>query len=82
MLTKVTKPDVQVSVGQNTNTSAALKISSVEANVTVHGEPSLLDTRKVENGAVVDQEQLKSIPTARGNGKWSAVQVARVLDRL
>ena len=63
--TKVTKPDVQVSVGQNTNTSAALKISSVEATVTVKGEPSLLDTRKVENGAVVDQEQLKSIPTAR-----------------
>ena len=63
--TKVTKPDVQVSVGQNTNTSAALKISSVEATVTVKGEASLLDTRKVENGAVVDQEQLKSIPTAR-----------------
>ena len=63
--TKVTKPDVQVSVGQNTNTTASLKISNVEANVTVQGEPSLLDTRKVENGAVVDQEQLKSIPTAR-----------------
>lgn len=63
--TRVTKPDVQVSVGQNTNTSAALQISSVEANVTVKGEPSLLDTRKVENGAVIDQEQLKAIPTAR-----------------
>ncbi|HEY3202977.1 MAG TPA: carboxypeptidase regulatory-like domain-containing protein [Thermoanaerobaculia bacterium] len=63
--TKITKPDVQVSVGQNTNTSAALRISSVEATVTVKGEPSLLDTRKVETGAVVDQEQLKSIPTAR-----------------
>ncbi len=62
---KVSKPDVQASIGQNTNTSAALKISSVETTVVVKGEPSLLDTRKVENGAVVDQEQLKSIPTAR-----------------
>ena len=62
---KITKSDVQVSVGQNTNTSAALKISSVETAVVVRGEASLLDTRKVENGAVVDQEQLKSIPTAR-----------------
>jgi len=62
---KVTKPDVQVSVNQNTNTSASLKISSVESSVVVRGEASLLDTHKVENGAVIDQEQLKSIPTAR-----------------
>jgi len=63
--TKVTKPDVQVAVGQNTNTTAQLKLSSVEAAVTVRGEPALLDTRKVETGAIVDQQQLKSIPTAR-----------------
>ena len=62
---KVTKPDVQVSVGQNTNTTAQLKISGVETTVTVKGEQPLLDTRKVETGAVIDQEQLQNIPTAR-----------------
>ncbi len=62
---RVEKTDVQVSVGQNTITSATLKITSVEATVTVRGEPALLDTRKVATGAVVDQEQLKAIPTAR-----------------
>jgi len=70
--TKVEKPDVQVSVGQNTNTSATLKISTVETAVVVRGEPALLDPRKVQTGAVVDQEQLKSIPTARD--PWVIVQ--------
>ena len=70
--TKVEKPNVQVSVGQNTNTTAQLKISNVETAVIVKGEPSLLDTRKVETGAVVDQEQLKAIPTARD--PWVIIQ--------
>jgi hypothetical protein len=61
----VTKTDVKVSVGQNTETSATLKISSIEATVTVTGEPALLDTRQVQTGAVVDQTELQSIPTAR-----------------
>jgi len=32
--------------------------------------------------AIADGLNAQSIPTARGNGKWSAVQVARVLERL
>ena len=63
---------MQVSVGQNTSTSATLKISSVEAAVTVTGEAPLLDTRKVETGANVDQAQLKEIPTARD--PWVVLQ--------
>ncbi len=62
---KVTKTNVQVSVGQNTETSAELKLTSVAAEVVVQGEPSLLDTRQVQTGAVIDQQQLKAIPTAR-----------------
>lgn len=62
---KVTKSGVQVAVGQNTSTSATLALSTVEATVTVQGENPLLDTRKVETGATVDQVELRSIPTAR-----------------
>ena len=62
---KVTKPNVQVSVGQNTETSTELKLTSVETAVTITGSQPLLDTRQVQTGAVVDQEQLKQIPTAR-----------------
>jgi hypothetical protein len=63
--TKVTKTGVQVSVGQNTSTSATLTLSTVEAAVTVTGEAALLDTRKIETGAIVDQTELQKIPTAR-----------------
>ncbi len=79
---KVTKSDVQVSVGRNTETTAALKLSAVEAAVTVRGEASILDPRKVSTGANVTQVELKSIPTARD--PWVVLQtVPGVLtDRL
>ncbi len=80
--TKVTNSDVKVSVGQNTETTATLKISSVEATVVVEGAPALLDTRKVETGAVVDQTELAQIPTARDPwvilGTVPGVQLDRV----
>ncbi len=63
--TFVTKPDVKVSIGQNTEENTTLKISSIEATITVSGGAALLDTRKVETGAVVDQTELQAIPTAR-----------------
>ncbi len=70
--TKVTKSGVQVSVGRDTQTSATLKLSSVEATVTVHGESALLETRRVETGATVSQVELKSIPSARD--PWVVLQ--------
>ncbi len=70
--TKVTKSGVQVSVGKDTQASATLKLSSVEATVTVHGESALLETRKVETGATIDSMQLKSIPSARD--PWVVMQ--------
>ena len=63
--TFVTKPDVKVSIGQNTEENTTLKISSVEATITVSGGAALFDTRKIETGAVVDQTELQAIPTAR-----------------
>src|SRR5215813_2539506 len=62
---KVTKSDVQVAVAKNTETTAAMKLSSVEAAVTVRGEAAILDTRKVSTGANISQVELKEIPTAR-----------------
>ncbi|MEO8432863.1 MAG: hypothetical protein ABI592_15255, partial [Acidobacteriota bacterium] len=70
--TKVTKPDVSVSVGQNTNTAASLKLSSVQASVTVKGESPLLETRRVGTGATVNTVELQSIPTARD--PWVVMQ--------
>jgi hypothetical protein len=69
---RVTKTNVQVAVGQNTQTSATLGLSTVEAAVTVRGEAALLDTRKVGTGATVTQVELQSIPTARD--PWVVLQ--------
>ena len=62
---KVTKTNVQVAVGQNTQSTATLGLSTVEAAVTVRGEAALLETRKVGTGATVTQVEMQSIPTAR-----------------
>jgi len=62
---KVTKPDVQVAVGQNTQSTATLGLTTVEAAVTVRGEAAMLDTRKVGTGATITQVEMQSIPTAR-----------------
>ncbi|HWZ86143.1 MAG TPA: carboxypeptidase regulatory-like domain-containing protein [Thermoanaerobaculia bacterium] len=79
--TKVTNNDVKVSVGQNTETTAQLKISNVETTVVVESS-ALLDTRKVETGAVVDSTELAQIPTARDPwvilGTVPGVQLDRV----
>lgn len=69
---KVTKSNVQVAVGQNTETSASMKLSTVEAAVTVRGEAAILDPRKVTTGAVVSQVELKEIPT--GRDPWVILQ--------
>src|SRR5712692_52565 len=69
---KVTKSDVQVAVAKTTETSAAMKLSSVEAAVTVRGEAAVLETRKVATGAIVDQAQLREIPSARD--PWVVLQ--------
>ena len=79
---KLTKSDVQVAVGRNTNVAVTMKLSTVEAAVTVRGEASLMDTRKVSTGAQLTQVELKEIPTARD--PWVVLQsVPGVLtDRL
>ncbi len=61
---------------------SSLKLAKVEAAVTVRAEAPLLETRKVATGAVIDQEQLREIPTARD--PWVALQSVPgvMVDRL
>ena len=69
---KLTKSDVQVAVGRNTNVSVTMKLSTVEAAVTVRGEAAMMDTRKVTTGATLTQVELQEIPSARD--PWVVLQ--------
>lgn len=70
--TTVTRENVTVSVGKNTQVDVQLKLSSVQAAVTVTSETPLIDTRKVETGQNFSKEQLTEIPTSRDI--WSLIQ--------
>ena len=61
----VLRENVVVSLGRNTEFTETMKVSSVAEAVTVTSETPVVDTRKVETGAVITQAELKSIPTAR-----------------
>ena len=49
-----------------------MKLSSVAATVTVTSETPVIDTRKVETGAVITKAELQDIPTARD--PWVVLQ--------
>jgi hypothetical protein len=68
----VTRENVVVSLGRSTEVREALKLSSVAAAVTVTSETPVIDTRKVETGAVMTNEELRSIPT--GRDPWVLLQ--------
>lgn len=61
----VNRENVVVNVGRDTELTVQMKLSSVAATVTVTGEVPVIDTRRVQTGAAVTQEELKSIPTSR-----------------
>jgi hypothetical protein len=79
---KTTRTNVAVSIGRNTQADVGLKLAKIEAAVTVRAEAPLLETRKVVTGAVVDQAQLREIPTARD--PWVVLQTVPgvMVDRL
>ena len=68
----VTRDGVSVNLGQNTNLTVPLKLSSVTATVTVSGETPVIDTRKATTGANYQLTELKSIPT--GRDPWVIIQ--------
>ena len=61
----VNRENVEINLGKNTRMTETMSLSSVASTVTVSGEVPLIDTRKVETGALVSQEELQQIPTAR-----------------
>jgi len=63
--TTVTRENVTVSVGQNTQVEVQLKLSTVQESVTVTSATPLIDTRKVETGQNFSHEELTQIPTSR-----------------
>ena len=68
----VTRDGVVVNLGQNTDLTVPLKLSSVTATVTVSGETPVIDSRKTNTGANFQLQELKSIPT--GRDPWVILQ--------
>jgi hypothetical protein len=68
----VNRENLVVSLGRDTEVTIPLKISSVAATVTVTSEAPVLDTRKVQTGAEITPNELKSIPTSRD--PWVVLQ--------
>jgi hypothetical protein len=61
----VERNNVVVNLGTNTELAVSMKIASVATTITVTSESPLLDTRKQSSGTTFNNEELKSIPTAR-----------------
>jgi carboxypeptidase family protein/TonB-dependent receptor-like protein len=68
----VSRENVVVNVGRNTEMRETMKLSAVAAAVTVSSESPVIDTRKVDTGAVVTQAELNNIPT--GRDPWVLLQ--------
>jgi hypothetical protein len=68
----VNRENVTVALGRNTDLTVSMKLSAVAATVTVSGEVPVISTRKVETGAAITQDELKSIPSARD--PWVVLQ--------
>jgi hypothetical protein len=59
---KVDRKNVPVTVGAPTTVDAVLPAASVSTDVTVTSDPPLLDTEKVEESQVVDQQIVSNVP--------------------
>jgi hypothetical protein len=68
----VEQKGVGVALGHNTDIRVALKLTKVEASVTVSGQAPLLDTKKVGTGATVTRNEMDMIPSARD--PWVVMQ--------
>ncbi|HKF42257.1 MAG TPA: TonB-dependent receptor [Thermoanaerobaculia bacterium] len=70
--TTVDQKAVSVALGHNTDVRATMKLTKVEAAVTVEGQAPLLDTKKVGTGATVTRNEMDMIPSARD--PWVVMQ--------
>ena len=71
---KVTRKNIIVAVGQNTQIEVTMKLAGVQESVVVAGESSLLDTRKSGSQTNVTRVELESVPTSRD--PWAILQTA------
>jgi hypothetical protein len=78
----VNRENVTVSLGRNTELTIPMGLTRVEAAVTVSSEAPILETKRVQTAAIVSQQELKSIPTARD--PWVILQSAPgvAIDRM
>lgn len=63
--TPVSRKNVRIAVGQNTQVDATLQLVAVKQEIVVTEETSLLDTRKTGTSTVVSKVELVEVPTAR-----------------
>ncbi len=68
----VERENVTVALGRNTELTIPMKLSAVAATVTVSGEVPVINTKSVQVGAAITQDELKTIPTARD--PWVVLQ--------
>jgi hypothetical protein len=62
---KVTRKNVVIAVGQNTEITTTMKLSAVQEQVVVTAESPLLDTKRSGSQTTVSRVELESAPTAR-----------------
>ena len=70
--TTLTRENVIVSVGSNTQVDVQLRLSAVQEAVTVTSATPLIDPRQVETGQNFSRDELQEIPTSRD--VWSLIQ--------
>lgn len=78
----VNRENVIVYVGRNTELTIPMRLSAVETTLTVTGEAPVLETRKVQTGAAITNDELQKIPTSRD--PWVVMQSVAgvVVDRV
>jgi hypothetical protein len=68
----VNRENVIVALGRDAELTIPMKLSAVAATVTVSGDIPVINTKSVQTGAAITQDELKSIPSARD--PWAVLQ--------
>ena len=72
---KVDQKGVVINVGQSLDIAIAMKVASVQENITVTGETPLIETRSSSVGGVVDVARIENLPL---NGRQFANLAATI----
>ena len=69
-----TQDSIRLDANQNVHVNFALKIGSMEQNVTVEATTALVDTRESQIGDTVDQKRIQDLPL-NGRNAYDLVQI-------